>query len=106
MRGRALDDDRWLEILALGIADASNPETLAASCTYGNAGVASILELPDALAQPWQARRHDVTSGDVTRHKLVIEGGDPSVLSVYTPPGHTSDRAPYPVAVLFDGGVG
>ena len=52
LRGHPLDDDRWLEILALGIADVSNPETLPASCTYGNSGVASILELPDAWPSP------------------------------------------------------
>ena len=63
LRGRALDDERWLEILALGVADVSTPETLAASCTYGNAGVASILELPDALAQPWHARRRTCPAG-------------------------------------------
>ena len=104
LRGRPLDDERWLEILALGIADVSNPETLAASCTYGNAGVASILELPDALAQPWHARRQHVPSGEVTRHELALEGAESSVLFVYTPPDPASGGGPYPLAVLFDGG--
>ena len=104
VRGRPVDDDRWLEILAAGIADTSNPSTLAASCTYGNPGVASILELPDALAQPWHARRQDVPRGDVTRHELALDGDESSVVFVYTPPNYASDGAPYPIAVLFDGG--
>ena len=104
VRGRPPDDDRWLEILATGIADVSNPATLPASCTFGNSGVASILELPDALVQPWHARRQDVPRGDVTRHELALDGDESSVVSVYTPPDHTSDGAPYPVAVMFDGG--
>ena len=40
----------------------------------------------------------------MTRHELLLDGGDPSVVSVYTPPGNASGGAPYAVAVLFDGG--
>ena len=57
----------------------------------------AILELPDALPQPWHARRQDVPRGDVTRHELALDGDESSVVSVYTPPDHTSDGAPYPV---------
>ena len=104
LRGRPPDDDRWTEILAMGTADVTNPSTLEASCTYGNAGVASILELPEALAQPWQARRPDVPSGAVTRHELGTDGDESSLVAVYTPPDYRPDGTPYPVAVLFDGG--
>jgi enterochelin esterase family protein len=97
LRGGHPDDGRWREILAAGVADLTNPSTLAASCTYGNPGPASVLELPAALPQPWHARRPDVPRGEVTRHEL-----DESIVVVYTPPG--SRRMPLPVAVLLDGG--
>lgn len=103
LRGRHPDDDRWGEILATGILDVTRASTLAASCTYGNPGAASILELPDALPQPWHTRRPDVPRGEVTHHELDADGGVSSVVHVYSPPGDHSGLA-LPVAVLFDGG--
>ena len=104
MRGHPVDAGRWEEILATGILDPTNPSTLAASCTYGNPGPASILELPDALPQPWHARRPDVPCGEVTRHELDTGEDASSVVSVYTPSGYGRDHTPLPLAVLFDGG--
>jgi enterochelin esterase-like enzyme len=104
LRGRRLDDDRWIEVLATGMPDPTNPSTLVESCTYGNPGPASILELPDALPQPWHARRPDAPRGTMTRHELGAgEHGRPW-FSFYTPPGYRSDRTPLPCSVLFDGG--
>jgi enterochelin esterase-like enzyme len=99
LRGRHPDDERWGAILAAGVPDPTNPLALAASCTYGNPGPASILELPGALPQPWHRRRPDVAAGDATRHEL--EG---SVVVVHAPHVDAHDGSPLPVAVLLDGG--
>jgi enterochelin esterase family protein len=103
LRGDPPDDERWGEILAAGILDPTSSSTLAASCTFGNPGPASILELPAAMAQPWHARRPDVPRGAVTRHELG-RGEGSSVVHIYTPPC-PAGREPLPVAVLFDGGT-
>ena len=105
LRGRHPSDERWWEILGIGVVDSTNPASIG-PCTFGNPGSASVLELPDALPQPWHARRPAVAAGTLTRHEL--EGGsaeEPSVVHVYVPPGHVSVSEPVPVAVLFDGRV-
>ncbi len=52
-----MSEERWMQVLGMGVLDPQNPAILAAGTTYGNPGPASILELPDALSQPWHARR-------------------------------------------------
>jgi enterochelin esterase-like enzyme len=91
---------RYREILGMGVADPTNPATLAAGATYGNDGEASILELPDALPQPWLARRPRAMRGTMTRHLVGPERDEPAIVHVYLPPGGQS--AGLPLVILFD----
>ena len=88
-----------------GVVYLTNPASIG-PCTFGNPGSSSVLELPDALPQPWHARRPAVAAGTLTRHEL--EGAsaeEPSVVHVYVPPGHVSVSDPVAVAFFFDGRV-
>jgi enterochelin esterase-like enzyme len=96
-RAADLSEERWMDVLGLGEPDATNGLTLPAGTTYGNPGrAASIVELPDALAQPWRDRRAGVARGAATRYEI---GG--SVVHVYRPLG---DPRSTPLVVLFDAG--
>jgi enterochelin esterase-like enzyme len=94
--------ERFMEILGMGLPDPRNPATLTAGTTYGNRGPASILELPSALPQPWLARRPSSARGTMTRHLLGSGPDEPAVVHVYVPPSGRS--AGLPLAILFDGG--
>ncbi len=59
----------------------------------------SIVELPDAPAQPWLARREHVARGTVTQH----EGPDGRPVSVYQPPD--AGTGALPVVIVLDGEV-
>ncbi|MEO3776710.1 enterochelin esterase [Micromonospora sp. B11E3] len=66
--------------------------------------VVSVLELPDAPKQPWNIARRGVPKGKNHMHIL-----DSEILktqhhvSVYVPPGYSTDGDKYNVFVLFDG---
>lgn len=92
-----LDDDGFAAVLAAGVPDPGNPDTIGP--VYGNADVASILELPGALPQPWRTRRPDVPRGEVQAFEPGTEW--PSTVHVYTPAGTLP--SPLPVVVLLDG---
>lgn len=105
LRGHHPSDERWWEILGTGVVDSTNPASIG-QCTFGNPGRASVLELPDALPQPWHAPRSGVPAGTLIRHELGSRAADePTVVHVYVPPGYATATAPLPVAVLFDGRV-
>lgn len=90
---------RWGRFAALAIADPLNPRTFPARAD----GVPlSIVELPDAPAQPWCEPRPGVPAGAVTEHRIASEQlGNARTVWVYEPPG--SPAGPLPVAVLLDG---
>ncbi|WP_018353104.1 alpha/beta hydrolase-fold protein [Longispora albida] len=60
----------------------------------------SVVELPDAPAQPWVNAGDSVPAGKVTAHD---SGYDDRETWVYTPHGYSTDGAPYPLLVVFDG---
>ncbi|MCP2323588.1 enterochelin esterase family protein [Hamadaea flava] len=98
-----LDDQAWTELLATGVADASNPATF--PTISGNPGPASIVELPQASAQPWRQPRPGTAAG-----ALVSGDIDSDVLAntrrvwTYLPPGGVHADSPADVVVLLDGG--
>jgi len=93
-------EERWAQILAAGVPDPLNPLTLPAGTIYGSPCAASVLELPDALPQPWYAPRPGVTPGTIARHEL----GGGSIVHLYTPAGYEpAGGEPLPLVVLFDG---
>jgi enterochelin esterase-like enzyme len=70
----------------------------------GAVGGGSVLELPDAPDQPWNARQADVPHG-----KLGPASLKSSILKnqrsawVYTPPGYGRAEKPYDLILMFDG---
>lgn len=66
--------------------------------------IISVLELPDAVAQPWIDKREGVPSGQVEmqRFRSSILDNERRVF-IYTPPGYTTEHEPYGLMVLFDG---
>jgi enterochelin esterase-like enzyme len=98
LRGQPLDDKRWAEVVAAGQPDRSCPDSLPPGCVYGNPDrPASVLSMPDALAQPWAARRPGVPRGSFTRTPLA--GG--SLVHLYRSPELPDNRTP--LLVIFDG---
>lgn len=94
-------EERWMQILGMGIRDPQNRAILAAGTTYGNPGPASILELPDALSQPWHARRPGVAQGIVKRYDVEAGDREPAIVHVYLPHGYQPDGV-LPLVLLFD----
>jgi enterochelin esterase-like enzyme len=104
LTGRAVpesEDDEWLELLGRGVADPSNPSVFGA--VWANPGPTSLLELPDALPQPYVRRRDGVPAGETSEHEFAGEILGPSrKVWIYTPPGF-ADLDGLSVAVLLDG---
>jgi enterochelin esterase family protein len=63
----------------------------------------SILEMPDAPAQPWIAERPGVPAGLVERHqfKSTLLKNEREI-AVYLPPGYSKAAKPYALLMLFD----
>jgi enterochelin esterase family protein len=64
----------------------------------------SIVEMPDAPAQPWLAEKPGVAAGQIETHQFrsaLLK--NEREISVYLPPGYSGTGKPYPVLVLFDG---
>ncbi len=94
------DRDSWLRVMTTALPDPGNPVRVPGS--HGR-NPSSLLELPDAPAQPYRDRRAGVPEGRV--HESEAAGRR---VWVYTPPGYgPGDGAggPYPVMVLLDGDV-
>lgn len=100
LRGRHPDDEEYRDILALGIPDTTNPDSIGPS-TFPIYAPASVLSMPDAIPQPWFAKRSDIPTGSVTRHEL----DDESAFWLYVPASTPNKHEPMPLVVLFDGKV-
>ena len=63
----------------------------------------SILEMPDAPAQPWIAERPGVPAGEIEEHqfKSTLLKNEREI-AVYLPPGYSRTAKAYPLLVLFD----
>ena len=93
-----------MRVLALGEPDPRCPPTFQPGTVYGNPGRApSILELSEALPQPWRSPRTGVRPGSVTRYELNHDVGPPSVVHIHRPvtPGLGATAAPA-LAIVFD----
>jgi enterochelin esterase family protein len=101
---RALGDDEWLSLVAVGVADPEASDVLAPGCVFGSPQErASVLSLPDALAQPWRERRPSVPQGSLERLEIG-SGTTASIVHVYRSPG-TDAATDVALAILFDGGT-
>ena len=81
-----LTEESWLRILALGEPDPRRASTFRPGTVYGNPGrEPSILELADALPQPWRSPRAGVRQGSVTRYELNHGDGPPSIVHIHRP---------------------
>ena len=101
MRGHP-SEDRWMEILAMGVCDPTNPAMLGAGSTYGNPGPASILDLPGSLPQPWHGRRPESPRGTMTPHQIETDGRESATVHVYLPHGYEALVEPAALLVVFD----
>lgn len=64
----------------------------------------SVLELPKAPRQPWNIPRKGVPRGQIIMHQLHSTILDTEHhISVYLPPGYSTDGESYDVMILFDG---
>jgi uncharacterized protein DUF3327/putative esterase len=63
----------------------------------------SIVEMPDAPAQPWLAEKPGVAAGQIEKRQLksVLLKNEREI-AVYLPPGYSREAKPYPLLVLFD----
>ena len=64
----------------------------------------SVLELPQAVPQPWITPRSDIKAGTIELHRLhsTLLSNERRIW-VYTPPGYAPEHGPYDLLVLFDG---
>jgi enterochelin esterase-like enzyme len=102
----AMDVDAITMIAAAARPDPLNPkryrvdpESVDAPEYRGN----SILEMPDALPQPWVAQRPDVPAGRVQtlRYKSAALNNEREI-AIYLPPQYSPQAEPYPLLVVFD----
>lgn len=95
------EDDEWMELLGRGVADPSNPAAFGA--VWANPGPTSLLELPEAIPQPFVQRHDGVPPGETTEHEFAGEIlARPRKVWIYAPPGIAAVADPC-VAVLLDG---
>ena len=96
-------DDAMKKRLAAFRADPLNPHHC--PTTFGAYGTASsYVELPNAGPLLWESSAKGIAQGKLTQTQVnsALLHRDKK-LWVYTPPGFTSQHAPYPLLVLFDG---
>jgi len=101
---RAFSDDEWLSLVGEGVADPAASDGLPPGCVFGSPNEwASVLSMPDALAQPWRERRPSVPQGSLERVEIG-SGTTASIVHVYCAPG-TETATDVALAILFDGGT-
>jgi enterochelin esterase-like enzyme len=77
-------------------ANAADPED--------TGGLMSVLELPDAVEQPWIRPQPNVPSGNLTLHSIASDIlGNKRRVWVYTPSAYATDNPAFPFLILFDG---
>jgi len=93
------DTVEWLERTAHWRADPLNP------CRFPiYPRAVSVVELPGALPQPWNAKKPGVPKGSVTVHKVKSQIlKNERTVWVYTPPDYGLDKQTYGMLILFDG---
>jgi enterochelin esterase-like enzyme len=91
-----------LTVLGTGVPNPHAPTSLPPGCVYGNPGVSSVLELPEALSQPWVTRRPGVAAGTMVKATLG-DGQTQSVISLWMPPALDVKATDLPLVVVFDG---
>lgn len=63
----------------------------------------SLLEMPDAPAQPWTAQRPAIERGNISRSYFFSSLlQDERPVAVYTPPGYSGQAGPYGLMFVFD----
>ncbi|HWR13523.1 MAG TPA: alpha/beta hydrolase-fold protein [Terriglobales bacterium] len=63
----------------------------------------SVLEMPNAPAQPWITPQPGVAGGRVEKRRFKSTTlGNEREIAIYLPPGYTQHAEPYPLIVLFD----
>lgn len=63
----------------------------------------SVLEMPDAVPQPWATVRPQVPTGRIEKHRFHSSSlNNEREIAVYLPPQYSAQTEPYPLLVVFD----
>jgi enterochelin esterase-like enzyme len=102
----AFDNDAITMIAAAARPDPLNPERYRVDPNSLDAPEfrgQSVLEMPDAPAQPWVAKRPEVPAGTVEKHAYKSAAlNNEREIAIYLPPQYSPRAGPYPLLVLFD----
>ena len=103
---QGIDNDAIAMIAAAARTDPLNPRRWRADAQSVDSPIyveRSIVEMPDAPAQPWLAVKPGVPAGQVEkrRFKSALLKNEREI-AVYLPPGYSREAKPYPLLLLFD----
>ena len=103
---QGMDNDAIAMIAAAARTDPMNPKRWRINAQSLDSPVyeeRSMVEMPDAPAQPWLAEKPGVPAGQMEkrRFKSALLKNEREI-AVYLPPGYSRDAQPYPLLLLFD----
>ena len=101
-----IDGDIITMIAAAAVLDPLNPKRWRVnpqSVGYEDYEERSIVEMPDAPAQPWLAHRPGLPAGqvEIRRFKSALLKNEREI-AIYLPPGYSKTDKPYALLVVFD----
>jgi enterochelin esterase-like enzyme len=103
---QGMDNDAIAMIAAAARTDPLNPKHWrvdAQSVDSPAYSERSVVEMPDAPAQPWLAEKPGVPGGQIEkRHFKSTLLKNEREIAVYLPPGYSRGAEPYPLLLLFD----
>src|SRR5271157_4558340 len=103
---QGVDNDAIAMIAAAARPDPLNPKRWsfhAQSVDSPEYEGSSMVEMPDAPAQPWLVERPGVPAGQIEKRRFksaLLK--DEREIAVYLPPGYSRKEKPYPLLLLFD----
>jgi enterochelin esterase-like enzyme len=103
---QGMDNDAIAMIAAAARTDPLNPKRWRVDPQSVDSAVhdeRSMIEMPDAPAQPWLAEKPGVPAGQIAKQqfKSALLKNEREI-AVYLPPGYSREAKPYPLLLLFD----
>ena len=103
---QGMDNDAIAMIAAAARTDPLNPKRWRVDAQSVDSPMyqeRSVIEMPDAPAQPWLAEKPGVPAGQIEKRRF--KSGllkNEREIAVYLPPGYSREAKPYPLLLLFD----